>query len=146
MFLDCSKGSRHKRPFKGYIWYIFAISFFKSKKEDLWNYRNFLLLFQFKSSTVSLADKFKAWNWTGRYYARYRRLLNKFQILAWLTKAKNHGSNPLQFSSWKLFLNFKTVLQGMKTRFFICMWFFRINKRFLTILFHKNTKIITHSW
>ena len=92
-----------------------------------------------------LADKVSAWNCTGRYYTRYRRLLNKFQILAWLTKAKNHGSKPLQFSSQKFFLNFKRALEDMRTRFFICMWFFYINKRFLTILFHKNTNIITHS-
>ena len=59
-------------------------------------------------------------------------------------KAKNHGSKPLQFSSQKFFLNFKRVLEDMKTRFFICIWFFRISKKFLTILFHKKTKIITH--
>ena len=59
-------------------------------------------------------------------------------------KAKNHGSKPLQFSSQNFFLNFKRVLEDMKTRFFICIWFFRINKKVLTILFHKKTKIITH--
>ena len=110
---------------------------------------HFLLIWRlrhFWKATVWLADKVRAWNCTGRYYTRYRRLLNKFHILAWLTKAKTHGSKALQSSSRIFCLNFKRVLEDMKTRYFICIWFFHINKRFLTILFHKNIKIIAHSW
>ena len=105
-----------------------------------------IFLKHFQKATIWLENKVRAWNCTGRCYTRYKRLLNKFQILAWLTKAEIHGSKSLQFLSWKFSLNFKRVFEDRKTRFFICMWFFHINEGFPTILYHKRTKIITHSW
>ena len=100
----------------------------------------------FWKATVSLPDRFKAWNWTGKYYTRYRTLLNKIQIIEWLSEAKNHGSKPHQFSFRDFFLNFKRVLEDMEKRFYTFVYFFYITKMVVTILYHKKIKMITHFW
>ena len=109
----------------------------------------FLLMWQleyFQKAAVWDIDTVRVWNCTGRYYTKYIGLPNEFQILSWLTQAKNHGSKPHQFLSCKNYWNFKRAWEDMSTRFLIWIWWFCITKRFLTIPFDKNTKISTYSW
>ena len=100
----------------------------------------------FQKATVWYIDMVRAWNCTCRYYTKYKGLPNKFQILSWLTQAKNYGSKPHEFWSHKNCSNFKRASENLSTRFLICIRWLVSNKKFLAIPFHKNTKISTHSW
>ena len=100
----------------------------------------------FQKATVWYIDMVRAWNCTCGYYTKYKGLPNKFQILSWLTQAKNYGSKPHEFWSHKNCSNFKRASENLSTRFLICIRWLVSNKKFLAIPFHKNTKISTHSW
>ena len=119
-----------------WIMTIYVFSHFSQKL------RVFLLIWwleHFQKATFWYIDIARAWNSTCWYYIKYKELPINFRSYHDSRRLKIRAQNHTIFCHAKI-SGISKGSEKMSTRFLICIWWFCIAKRFLTIPFHKTLK------